>query len=247
MEISIPTWNAGTSSYTFRIGKCSHRLEDRVYNEDSNGQINLPASLASRSVIESFVQDFLEGTKKYFTNPLSVEKVFRHLRHSQTETGHPTTTGWFLIQWKPVSFTIKSGDFLIVWEVTDCKPTEPLIPADFTLATTPRAQTPKVPEQPSSDVRSIQIHDSLIPVGDLPLSDLPELSFARTEVDSTREESKRRIREARLKVALAKVKAQRMEYLYIEKYGLPPEDLEESSEDSTSSEEEIPSFERHSH
>ncbi len=244
MEINTPTWNRGDTSYSFRIIKSNYEVEQSVYYEPANDKLELPANPPAT---EGFVREFLEKTKKYFTNPLTPEKVFRHLRHTiAAENELPSTIGWYSFTWKPYSFTIKSGDFNLSWYVAAAKETPMIIPAEFTSSTTPRAQSPS-PEQMATELRNIQIRDSLIPVGDLPLSDLPPLSFTAEELDPAREEVKRRIREARLKVQLAKLKAQRMEQKYYERYGQPVEDSEESSEFSSDSdeEEEIP-FEHHS-
>ena len=230
MEISVPTWNSNTMSYSFRIGKSSHGIEQTLYYELQGLQFP-----ASSSVSEAFVRDFLEKTKKYFTTPLTVEKVLRHLRHTIDTTELPKESGWYTLVWQPSVFVIKSGDFALTWQATEIQPTEPVIPAEFT-TTTPRAQSPAIPEQPA--LRQIQIHDSLIPVGDLPLSDLPPLSFGTEEIDPQREESKRRIREARLKLQLAKLKAQRMEQKYYERYGQPAQESDESSDFSSDSDEE---------
>ncbi len=245
MEISVPTWNSNSMSYSFRIGKCAHKVEQVAYYEGTNGALEFPASPV---ISEAFVRDFLEKTKKYFTTPLTAEKVLRHLRQNVTNEGAlPSETGWFHFVWAPVVFVVKSGDFALSWEVVDYKKTEPIIPAEFTEAKTPRAQSPAPPEQTRQDLRQIQIHDSLIPVGDLPLSDLPPLSFGVEDQDPEKEEIKRRIREARLKVQLAKLKAQRMEHKYYERYGQTAVDSEESSDFSSDSEEEEVSFGRSSH
>lgn len=241
MEISFPTWNSNTMSYAFRILKTYHSVVQRLYYEPP--AYTFPASPSDTS---AFVADFLEKSRKYFTNPLSTEKVLRHLRHVVDSTNLPKEAGWYELTFQPSLFVVKSGDFALTWEVTGATPIEPLIPAEFIASTTPRAQSPVVPEQSPPQMRNIQIHDSLIPVGDLPLSDLPPLSFGTEEIDPDREEGKRRIREARLKVQLAKLKAQRMEQKYYERYGQTPEESEDTSDFSSESEEELP-FGRHSH
>lgn len=237
MEIGIPTWNAGTTSYLFRILKSNYQVEQSLYYDSS--PLEFPASSA---VTDQVVREFLEKTKKYFTTPLTPEKVLRHLRHMADTTNQPKEAGWYTLVWKPYAFVVKSGDFALSWQIADAKVCEPMIPAEFT-STTPRNQSP-VPEQ---DLRSIQIHDTLVPVGDLPLSDLPPLSFGTDTLDPQKEESRRRIREARLKVALAKLKAQRMEQKYFERYGQALEESDESSEFSSESEEEELPFGTHSH
>ena len=257
MEIGIPTWNSGSMSYSFRILKSNYTVKETVFVEDAKQEFNLPASPFES---EALVNEFLEKAKKYFTNPLTTERVLRHLRHTVHKAETPVNPAWYSLVWSPVNFVVKSGDFVVSWELVEAKEVEAVIPADFTSSTTPRSQSPtmagaetvprsRVPEQRTENIRSIQIHDSLIPVGDLPLSDLPPLSFANEETDPAQDAIKRRIREARLKVQLAKLKAQRMEHKYYERYGQAPEESEESSEFSTDSEEagEELSFERHSH
>jgi hypothetical protein len=236
MEIATPIYNANPISYTFRIGKCSQQVEELVYYENET-LTRLPANITDG--VNAILDELLEKIKKYFTNPLSNEKVLRHLRLTIVGNDLPKSAGWYSFIWKPVEFIVKSGEFTLGWHVAEYKASEPMIPADFTASTTPRAQSP-VPEQTADERRSIQIKDSLIPVGDLPLSDLPPLSFGTEDIDPAREEIRRRIREARLKVQLAKLKAQRMEQKYYERYGQTAEDSEDSSEFSTDSEEEVP-------
>ncbi len=236
MEIATPIYKTDPISYTFRIIQCSAQVNETVYYERPESCL-LPAKATDMS--EQLVREFLEKIKKYFTNPLSPDKVLRHLRHSVVQGDFPKTSGWYALEWKPYEFIIKSNEYTLQWHVAEYKVTEPLIPAEFTASNTPRAQSP-VPEQTKDQLRSIQIKDSLIPVGDLPLSDLPPISFGPDDSDPAREEIRRRIREARLKVQLARLKAQRMEQKYYERYGQPAEDSEDSSEYSSDSEEEIP-------
>lgn len=242
MEIGIPTWNSNTMSYSFRFLKPNFSVSQRLYYEPPN--VTFPAK-PTDAAGENFILEVLEKTKKYFTTPLTLEKVLRHLRYTTDVSDAPKEAGWYEFKWEPSVFIVKSGDFVISWDLEEVKPIEPLIPADFT-TTTPRAQSP-APEQAS--LRQIQIHDSLIPVGDLPLSDLPPLSFGTEEMNPEKEESKRRIREARLKLQLAKLKAQRMEQKYYERYGQPAQESEDSSDFSSESEEseEDFTFQRSSH
>lgn len=236
MEISIPTWNGTTKCYTFTFLQSNIVYDYLTYYDNTTKETDLPAFTEKEA--EPVLREFIEKTKKYFTNPLTLEKVLRHLRQTKQIGEHPQKAGWFNFQWKPRLFYVKPGEFELVWMSDSFEEGNPLIPAEFTASTTPRAQSPEVPEQ----TRNIQIHDSLIPVGDLPLSDLPPLAFTSEELDPTREEITRRIREARLKVTLAKLKAQRMEHKYFEKYGQTLEDSDDSSDFSTDSEEEL-SFE----
>jgi hypothetical protein len=240
MEVGLPKYNSNPISYTFRILKTTHSVQQDGFYE-AGTTLNLPANLP---VLQDFVAEFLEKTKKYFTSPLTSEKVLRHLRHTTHIEEVPKKEGWYTFQWEPISMTIKSNDFLLTWSLTNLQETDALIPPEFTASATPRAQSP-APEQPQ--LRNIHIHDSLIPVGDLPLSDLPPLSFGTEEQDPDREESKRRIREARLKVQLAKLKAQRMEQKYYARYGQTAVDSEDSSDFSSESEEEELPFGRSSH
>lgn len=252
MEINTPIWNRGDTSYSFRILKSPYERSQSIYYEGPTDKLDLPADTPATG---QFLSHFLLQTKKYFTNPLTLEKIFRHLRHTVADSHElPTAPGTYTFTWKPHTFTIKSGDFNLSWFVASAEQSEMIIPAEFIPSTTPRAQSPenqhspRAPEQTAAELRNIQIHDSLIPVGDLPLSDLPPLSFHTEESDPQREVVKRRVREARLKVQLAKLKAQRMEQKYYERYGQDSEDSEDSSEFSSDSEEEdeIP-FEHHSH
>lgn len=235
MEVGVPTWNTGSRSYSFQILNCKAELKTNSIYYEAGAAMPAPAPPATALVQEKIVNAFLEATRKYFTSPLTLDKVLRHLRHSVQEGDLPTSSGWYDVVWVPTKMIVKTGEYELVWRILTTTETCPVIPSDFTESQTPRAKSPDAPEQ--HEIRSIQIHDSLIPVGDLPLSDLPPLPFStEEEVDPVKEESKRKIREARLKVALARLKAQRMEQSYYERYGQPPEESENSSETSSDSE-----------
>ena len=171
MEVSIPTWNGATKSYTFTILGTKLFVEETVFWENETKNLDIPATNPTQ--ITEFVNEFLEVSKKYFTNPLASEKVLRHLRQTIRTTGLPTESGWYTLQWKPSLFVVKPGEFELAWAVNSFQEASPIIPAEFTASQTPRAQSPltgqgrstssEVPEQ----TRNIQIHDSLIPVGGL--------------------------------------------------------------------------------
>lgn len=244
MEISIPTYNSSNLSYAFRVLQSNHTIKQDLYYEPSKTTVEPPAS---PETTQAFVSEFLEKSKKYFTSPLTIEKVLRHLRHTVQPAELPSQEAWYSFTWKPALFVIKAGDFALGWTVAHFEQMDAVIPVEFVEPTTPKAEAVKAPEQSANQIRNILIHDSLIPVGDLPLSDLPPLSFGTEEFDPAREETKRRIREARLKVQLARLKAQRMEQKYYERYGQVPEDSEESSDFSSESEEDEVSFGNRSH
>lgn len=235
MEVGVPTWNTGSRAYTFQILKCNTEFKATSVYYEAGVPIAAPVSPATALAQEKIVIAFLEATRKYFTSPLTTEKVLRHLRSSVLEGDLPTSTGWYDIVWVPAKMIVKTGDYELVWRIASTTESCALIPSEFTESQTPRAKSPDTPEQ---EIRSIQIHDSLIPVGDLPLSDLPPLPFsAEEDLDPVKEDSKRKLREARLKASLAKLKAQRMQQIYYERYGQPPEESENSSETSSDSEE----------
>lgn len=244
MEIGIPTYQSSSQSYAFRIVESSIKVVNLQFYEGSQTQLTLPVK---PDVSEAFVQEFLGKTTKYFSKPLETQKVLRHLRHTSLEQNYPKEVGMYALEWVPSVFVIKTGDFELQWKIASCKPQDLVIPPEFTASTTPGNQSP-VPEQASQELRKIQIHDILVPVGDLPLSDLSPLSFGTDTIDPRKEAIRRRIQEARLKLALAKLKAQRMEQKYFERYGQTLEEAEGSSEFSSDSEEEEElSFENHSH
>lgn len=235
MEISIPTWNAKDTSYTFKLLKHTYKADTTLYWDGPQTGLSLPASVAC---LEALLKEFLQLSKKYFTNELVLEKVQKRLRHEILACDElPTTPNWYDLTFRPAHLIIKpAGEFVLGWSLAEFHETQPVIPADFLGTTTPRAQTPS-PEQPQ-EIRTIHVHDSLIPVGDLPLSDLPPLSFEQPPEDPAQEEHKRRVREAKLKVALARLKAQRMEQKYYERYGEELSESGDSSEMSSESEEE---------
>lgn len=237
MEVESPTWNAREASYLFRLNGTRPTLQSEpVYLEsiDDLSGVNLP--VLAPPVCTDFLEQFCEKTKKWFTNPLSIETLKKRLRHEMVGVQTPLqTAGWYCIVWQPVSIIVKQSMFLVEWMITRWTPSEPQIGATFLNSTTPRAQSP-VLSRP--DIRTIQIQDTLIPIGDLPLSDLPDMSFQKTygEEDIYRKETKRKLQEARLKLELAKLKAKRMERLYAERYGMESEGTSESSDTSDSNE-----------
>jgi hypothetical protein len=225
MEISIPTWNAKDTSYTFKLLNHTYRAMMSLYWDGPQTELSLPATVPW---LESFLRDFIQASKKYFTNELVLEKVQKRLRQEVYRGDDlPIQSSWYDVSFRPVHLIVKPAEFVLVWTPVEFRETQPVIPSEFLGSTTPRASTP-TPEQ-SLELRTIHVHDSLIPVGDLPLSDLPPLSFGDLPEDPAREDHRRRVREAKLKVALAKLKAQRMEQKYYERYG---EELSESVDSS---------------
>lgn len=238
MEVISPTWNPKESAYTFRFQIPSDDGPYVIHSEAvflstdlSGSQLELP--VIPDQVLQTILHQFIEQTKQWFTTPLGDETVKKRLRHTIDRYEVPHTEGWFIPTWKPASIKASRSQFVMTWALIKMTPTQPKISADFLLgSSTPRAQSP---EQPSAEeLRTIQIQDTLVPVGDLPLSDLPPLSFY-TETDTDRQLIRQKIREARLRVALAKLKAQRMEQRYYERYGETPMESEESSELSSES------------
>jgi hypothetical protein len=235
MEISVPTWNAKDTSYTFRVSKHTYKVESTIFWEGHDTELTLPATLPC---LDPFLREFVQLSKKYFTNELVLEKIQKRLRHEVLHTDSlPSETNWFTVSFRPAQLIIKpAGEFVLGWASSEFREAQPVIPTDFLGSTTPRAHTP-TPEQ-EEELRTIHVHDSLVPVGDLPLSDLPPLSFGDAPEDPAREEHRRRVREAKLKVALARLKAQRMEQKYYERYGEDLSESEDSSEFSSESEDE---------
>lgn len=243
MEIGVPTFQAKEQSYSFKINKCSYSASENLYYELNTTELNPPASVA---FLGSLFTEFIQGTHKWFSVPLVLEKVLKRLRHEVNKVAElPEQSGWYTATFIPSTIIIKPTEITLQWTISEFKASSPQIPSNFLASTTPR---PGSPEQTTSEVRTIQVHDSLIPVGDIPLSDLPPLNFSVIETnegDPEKEENKRRLREAKLRVALAKLKAQRMEQKYFERYG---EQLEESeSSDSEFSDSENEAFARYSH
>jgi hypothetical protein len=244
MEISTPIFSSKENSYTFKLTKHTHSETHTLYYDTAQTEFSLPAPY---SQLASLVNAFILGTKKWFTVPLVAEKVLKRLRHEvllPKQGTTPSSSGWFDMTFSATFFIIKPTEMVLQWDITEWKESNPVIPSDFLESTTPR---PASPEQ-TPEVRNIQVHDSLIPVGDLPLSDLPPLNFSSEahylEENPEKEESKRRLREANLKLALAKLKAERMKQRYFEKYGEEPEDSENSESEFSDSEVEFSSFAR---
>jgi hypothetical protein len=237
MEVESPTWNAKEACYLFRLGGIRPTVKsDPVYLEsiDDLSGVNLP--VLAPTVCTEFLEQFCEKTKKWFTNPLSVETLKKRLRHEMVGVQTPLeTVGWYCVAWQPVCIVVKQSSFLVEWMITQWNPSEPQIGATFLSSTTPRAQSPVLPKP---DIRTIQIQDTLIPIGDLPLSDVPDAPFQKIygEEDLYRKETKRKLQEARLKLQLAKLKAKRMERLYVERYGMESEGSSESGDTSDSNE-----------
>lgn len=266
MEVISPTWNQKESAYTFRLHVNSTDSSlllqgEPVYIEKDTdlSQIQLP--VIPDTLLQSLIHQFIEQTKQWFTTPLGDESMKKRLRHTMESIEKPEQEGWFYPIWKPISIKASRSQFMLTWILTQWTPSVPKISADFLMGPpTPRSQTPQPqsPEQPTAkseplvpeqELRTIQIQDTLIPIGDLPLSDLPPLSFLNESSggDIKRQEIRHKIREARLRVALAKLKAERMEQRYYERYGEEPVDSEDSSELSSETDSAEESLGRHSY
>ncbi len=234
MEITHPSWNSQESAYIFTISY-PQKLEGGTFTDLSD--VTLP-DLSASHYVESFLNEFLEKTKRYFVSPLPLEKVKKHLRHSILEVPpFPVGSTFSKALWSPISLKMKSNEFHLYWCVADWQAAEPIIRSDFFRSASPAPQSP----EPQSNLRTIHIQntmDSLVPVGDLPLSDLPPLNFQ--EESQEKREIRQRIREARLKVELAKLKAKRMSSQYYERYGESAYDSAESSLESSDSDSDGP-------
>lgn len=247
MEVLSPTWDAKNSCYIFRIQNVSGDTTFTVDGEpvcfDSEADKSaLKLPVFPDSLLNTLVHSFIDQTKRWFTTPLVAESIKKRLRHVMIPSDF-SAEGWHMPIWAPTSIITYRDHFDVCWSMLEWKSSTPKISADFLMGSmTPRAQSPEPqtqsPEQPQTqDLRTIQIQDTLIPVGDLPLSDLPPLAFYNETADGDirRQEIRQKIREARLRVALAKLKAERMEQRYYERYGESPVESEDSSELSTDS------------
>lgn len=243
MEVLSPTWDAKLSKYTFVLqftsGDSSQFLVKgpSIFHEKASPiSINDPPVIPD-TIRDTIVNSFIEQTKQWFTTPIGNESMKKRLRHVVNSKVLFAEEGWFEPSWKPVVMNVFRNGFELGWNLEEWRATTPKIHADFLMGSqTPRAQSPEQATASAQELRTIQIQDSLIPVGDLPLSDLPPLSFpSELESDAKRQEIRQKIREARLRVALAKLKAERMEHKYYERYGEVPMDSEESSELSSES------------
>lgn len=227
MDISTPVWNAKENQYVFRFVGTVPTVENAnaVYISDSKSteEINIPGD--NSSAVADVLQVFIGKAQRYFTSPLRVDIVLKRLRHEMKPIVLPEglKEGWYKIRWTFEDMKVQSKAFILGWKLENVVEAEPQISSDFLSSTTPRAGSPESPER--TELRTIHIQDSLIPVGDLPLSDFPtEVQFEEVPKDV-----RRKIREARLRVALAKLKAQRLEEKYYSRYASKKDPSEESS------------------
>ena len=233
MDISTPVWNAKENQYIFRFLGTMPTVENTtaVYIEGPNAtqEINIPED--NGTVVTEVLQVFIQKAQRYFTSPLRMDIVQKRLRHEVKTIGLPEDLqeGWYRIHWSFEDIKVQSKAFILGWKIQNIVETEPQISSDFLSSTTPRASSPVSPER--TDLRTIHIQDSLIPVGDLPLSDFPtEVLFDQIPDEKfERQDGRRKVREARLRLALAKLKAQRLEEKYYSRYASKKNEIEESS------------------
>jgi hypothetical protein len=244
MEISSPVWDAKGNQYVFRFHGNGYNLsfasKESFFVDESKEGLKPMIPDVSDDFLNTIINEFIEKTNKYFTSPLRPDVIRKRLRHEVLESSLQTKDlkeGWYTVHWNLDHMKVQSKAFIFVWKVLQFIETEAKISSDFLSSTTPRAQSPEAPQAPEqSELRTIHIQDSLIPVGDLPLSDFPsEFPLGETaDEKSERQMVRRKVREARLRAALAKLKAQKLEEKYYSKYSSQKESSEDSSLSSES-------------
>lgn len=237
MEIGVPTYSAAGQLYTFPIQSSSLELTS---NPKYIEGIDFPDApdLAKEDVyvqLDSFLNTFIDKTKRYFTTPLRMKSIVSRLSHVW-EGGSPAANlspGWYTVSWKPSCLKILPKEFVLVWKAGTLQPAEPVIPNDFIAEAESRSPSP------APELRTIQLQQSTSSGNSIvelePTFADPNDSRLMTldyEAPSHRLE-KKKIREAKLRAALAALRAERMAEKYYQKYGsLPGEDSSDLSSES---------------
>ncbi len=239
MEIGVPTYSATEKLYNFPIQSCSlelHSAPKYIEGIDFPDAPDLSKEDCKQN-LESFLNTFIEKTKRYFTTPLRTKTILSRLSH--VWEGLPANpagnmpTGWYTVNWKPASLKIVPREFVLVWKAGTLELAEPVIPTNFIADSESRSPSP------APELRTIQLQQSTSSANSLvelePTFADPTDSRLMTldyEAPSHRLE-KKKIREAKLRAALASLKAERLAEKYYQKYGsLPGEDSSDLSSES---------------
>lgn len=240
MEIGVPTYSAAGQLYTFPIQSSSIELQSNPKYIEGIDFPDAP-NVATEDIqpkLESFLNAFIEKTKRYFTTPLRTKTILSRLNHiwegTPVNPAGSLTPGWYTVTWKPSSLKILPREFVLTWRAGTLDAADPMIPTDFIAEGESRSPSP------APEVRTIQLQQSTSSSGNT-LVEL-EPSFA-DPTDSrlmtldyeapTHRLEKKKIREAKLRAALASLKAERLAEKYYQKYGsLPGEDSSDLSSES---------------
>jgi len=240
MEIGVPTYSAAGQLYTFPIQSSSFEIPSVPKYIEGIDFPDAPDLQDGdlQSKLDTFLSEFIEKTKRYFTTPLRNKTILSRLNHvwegAPTNPAGSLSPGWYTVTWKPSHLKIHPREFVLTWKAGELQATEPMIPTNFIAEVESRSPSP------APEVRTIQLQQSTSSGNGL--VEL-EPSFAVDPTDSrlmtldyeapSHRLEKKKIREAKLRAALASLKAERLAEKYYQKYGsLPGEDSSDLSSES---------------
>lgn len=225
-KIINPTTKNQEASYIFPI---EFQLSDEHISFIADSEITLQdlhkCFIENIEWLNSFINEFINNTSKFFTKPYTVEqirKISKHtLKNNECDGDFPLSVTVI-----PKSIQIVGGVFIINWVYT----TESVVI--------------KIPVFEESEINTINLDK--LPVSNKVVEDLEELNIDEMpsgddSTDALKLDSpakffeKQRLKETRLKAKLAVYKAQRQMAQYYDKYG---DDISDSESDLETSDDE---------
>jgi hypothetical protein len=224
-KVTNPKTGSQDPCYTFQIEFNTYDYLSFVAEKESD--ISLQS--LQKCILEnipwwnSFIQQFLQSSAKYFSKPYTVETINKITKH--TLDGIKSSAYPINLVLVPKNIQICSGIFTVNWGYT----VEPMI--DFPDVEDVKNNTIELAELPVSNKNKI--------VEGLEELNIDEVAIGNDSTDGALEldspvkfYEKQRVKEARLKAKLAVYKAHRQMAQYYEKYG---DDISDSDTDLESS------------
>jgi hypothetical protein len=220
-KVVNPKTGAQEPCYTFNIdfNLCDYLSFVAESQSDLSLQSLQKCVLDNINWWNTFVEDFLQASVKFFAKPYTVATINKITKH--TLNGTPCALYPVNVILVPKSIQISGGVFTVNWGYT----TEPMI--DIPDFEDDKNNTIEVPSLPVSNENKLidgiqELNMDDLPVGTTSTDDALELDSPAKFYE------KQRVKEARLKAKLAVYKAQRTMAQYYEKYG---DDISDSDSD----------------
>ncbi len=238
MEIGSPSYIPSETVYVFPINNSSYGLTSKATYLEGKDFPDAPdvKEESANQVVENFLAEFIEKTKRHFATPLRSKTVLSRLTHVWEGLPVANTAqepGWYTVTWKPLRLKIAPREFCLIWKAVELQTAEPLIPSEYIVEAESRSPSP------APEIRTIQLQQSTSSANSImelepTFTDSADSRMMTLDYEApTHRLEKKKIREAKLRAALASLKAERLAEKYYQKYGsLPGEDSSDLSSES---------------
>jgi len=200
----------------------------RYTQKAAYGESLLPSSDTIQTVKTSLLSSILEGTKPFFSKPLTIEAVQQKLAiEVRPEQAMMDVVTHYTLQWK--SLFISSSSFRCLFEIVSKEAVSSAVVIDSSFF---EGEEGAVAPEKNEDVASAQeaLSDACETI---PLSSADPISLG-----DARQVELEKLRRARMKAARALLRSEQQYSEYVERYGDLESDWEDSSEEEESESEE---------